>query len=126
MDVTDGLLLTRAILIERLSFFERKLSFLNPTWEVLKYFNEKQFFKIVQVTSRKSNILGRLPKVLTLPENDDSTSSRPISFSRTSNTEESSSNEDDEHSNNDKENKDHDTPKKEYLPSINSIETTNR
>jgi hypothetical protein len=27
---------------------------------VLKYFNEKQFFKIVQVTSRKSNVLGKL------------------------------------------------------------------
>jgi hypothetical protein len=55
------------ICIEKLSYFERKLSFLNPTWQVLKYFNEKQFFKIVQETSIKSHILGRLPKALGLP-----------------------------------------------------------
>ncbi|KAI9262830.1 hypothetical protein EDC94DRAFT_607507 [Helicostylum pulchrum] len=53
---------------KRLSFFERKLSFLNPTWQVLKYFNEKQFFKIVQETSKKSSILGKFPKTLTLPD----------------------------------------------------------
>ncbi|KAI9362824.1 hypothetical protein BD770DRAFT_315832 [Pilaira anomala] len=55
---------------KQLSFFERKLSFLNPTWQVLKYFNEKQFFKIVQETSRKSNILGKFPKTLSLPDQD--------------------------------------------------------
>lgn len=35
---------------------------------MLKYFNEKQFFKIVQETSKKSNILGKFPKTLTLPD----------------------------------------------------------
>lgn len=39
---------------------------MNPTWQVLKYFNEEQFFKIVQETSKKSNILGKLPRPLTL------------------------------------------------------------
>lgn len=54
--------------IEKLSFFERRLSFLNPTWQVLKHFNEKQFFSIIQHTSRNSNIIGRVPKVLSLPK----------------------------------------------------------
>ncbi|KAI8641795.1 hypothetical protein BD408DRAFT_202371 [Parasitella parasitica] len=53
---------------QKLSYFERKLSFLNPTWQVLKYFNEKQFFKIIQQTSRNSNIIGRVPKLLPLPK----------------------------------------------------------
>lgn len=45
---------------------------------MLKYFNEKQFFKIVQVTSRKSNVLGRLPKALTLPI-EELSNSQPVS-----------------------------------------------
>ncbi|EPB90904.1 hypothetical protein HMPREF1544_02322 [Mucor circinelloides 1006PhL] len=53
---------------QKLSFFERKLSFLNPTWQVLKYFNEKQFFSIMQHSSRNANIIGRVPKVLSLPK----------------------------------------------------------
>ncbi|KAI9485875.1 MAG: hypothetical protein EXX96DRAFT_546841 [Benjaminiella poitrasii] len=57
-----------------LSYIERKLAFLNPTWQVLKYFNEKQFLKIVQETSKNSKIIGRLPKVLSIPmEQDQST-----------------------------------------------------
>lgn len=60
-------ILTSFSMIEKLSYFERKLAFFNPTWQVLKYFNEKQFFKIIQETSRKSHILGRLPKALGLP-----------------------------------------------------------
>lgn len=51
---------------------------------MLKYFNEKQFFKIVQVTSRKSNVLGKLPKALTLPLINEASHSRPASLSRVS------------------------------------------
>ncbi|KAI8079379.1 hypothetical protein BDF21DRAFT_340400 [Thamnidium elegans] len=69
---------------KRLSFFERKLSFLNPTWQVLKYFNEKQFFKIVQETSKKSNILGKFPKTLELPDQTQSLRPEDASSSVTS------------------------------------------
>ncbi|KAG1239021.1 hypothetical protein G6F35_000329 [Rhizopus arrhizus] len=48
-----------------LNSLERHLSFLNPTWEALKYFNEKQYFKIVR--SKKLNIIGRTPKTLEAP-----------------------------------------------------------
>lgn len=47
---------------ENLGMLEKRLSFLNPTWEALKYFNEKQYFKIVQ--NRKLNVIGRAPKSL--------------------------------------------------------------
>jgi hypothetical protein len=48
---------------------------MNPNWQALKYFNEEQFFKIIQETSKKSNIIGRLPKALSLPIMQDNTSS---------------------------------------------------
>ncbi|EIE79137.1 hypothetical protein RO3G_03842 [Rhizopus delemar RA 99-880] len=51
--------------IENLNSLERHLSFLNPTWEALKYFNEKQYFKIVR--SKKLSIIGRTPKTLEAP-----------------------------------------------------------
>ncbi|RCH85822.1 hypothetical protein CU097_005785 [Rhizopus azygosporus] len=47
---------------QNLGMLEKRLSFLNPTWEALKYFNEKQYFKIVQ--NRKLNVIGRAPKTL--------------------------------------------------------------
>lgn len=34
---------------------------------MLKYFNEEQFFHIIQETSKKSNLIGRFPKSLELP-----------------------------------------------------------
>ncbi|CAO3701702.1 unnamed protein product [Rhizopus stolonifer] len=48
--------------IEDLNLFERRLSFMNHTWEALKFFNEKQYFKIVQ--SKNFGIIGRAPKTL--------------------------------------------------------------
>ncbi|OBZ87689.1 Apoptosis-inducing factor B [Choanephora cucurbitarum] len=51
-----------------LSFLERKLSFLNPTWQILKFFNEQQFFDLVQKTSRKSSLIGRIPRTMQLPK----------------------------------------------------------
>jgi hypothetical protein len=54
---------------------------MNPNWQVLKYFNEEQFFKIIQETSKKSNIIGRLPKALSLPIMQDNASSSDSSGS---------------------------------------------
>ncbi|KAI9247339.1 hypothetical protein BY458DRAFT_590840 [Sporodiniella umbellata] len=45
-----------------LNVFERRLSFINHTWEALKFFNESQYFKIVQ--SKSFNVIGRAPKTL--------------------------------------------------------------
>lgn len=66
---------------EKLSFIEKKLSFLNPTWQMLKYFNEKQYFKIIQQASTHSNIIGQVPKVLSLPKEVNNNSCIPLSNS---------------------------------------------
>lgn len=56
---------------------------MNPSWEMLKYFNEEQFFHIIQETSKKSNIIGRFPKALELPK-DQAQSLNQKSSSRSS------------------------------------------
>lgn len=66
---------------QKLSFIEKKLSFLNPTWQMLKYFNEKQYFKIIQQASTHSNIIGQVPKVLSLPKEVNNNSCIPLSNS---------------------------------------------
>lgn len=48
---------------------------------MLKYFNEKQFFKIIQQASAHSNIIGRVPKVLSLPKEHNNNTNIPISNS---------------------------------------------
>ncbi|KAI8878655.1 FAD/NAD(P)-binding domain-containing protein [Backusella circina FSU 941] len=51
----------------QLSSLEKRLSILNPKWAILKLFNEKEFFKIVQKKSLHNNFLfGKLPKPLSI------------------------------------------------------------
>jgi hypothetical protein len=63
---------------------------LNPKWGILKLFNEKEFFKIVQSKGRySSHLLGKLPKPLSIkiePTSEDNTHIRKLisSFSNSS------------------------------------------
>ncbi|KAI9475960.1 MAG: hypothetical protein EXX96DRAFT_506771 [Benjaminiella poitrasii] len=54
---------------QNLNSIKKKFSFLNPSWAALKYFDEQQFLRIVQGqgTINSSQVLGRLPRKLSLP-----------------------------------------------------------
>ncbi|CAO3663898.1 unnamed protein product [Rhizopus stolonifer] len=73
-----GMLENGGIGKQNLNSIKKKFSFLNPSWAALKYFDEQQFLSIVQGQGSisSSQVLGRLPRKLDLPE------SRPMEPSR--------------------------------------------
>ncbi|CEI93543.1 hypothetical protein RMCBS344292_07775 [Rhizopus microsporus] len=55
---------------QNLNMIKKKFSFLNPSWAALKYFDEQQFLRIVQGQGsiNSSQVLGKFPRKLDLPQ----------------------------------------------------------